>query len=72
MPLPESVSFVDGLVLVLVLGVMSEGEEVSYVRLVRLNVGTDEADYRVCAPLVQGGRSIVPDKWDSGKDGVSD
>jgi hypothetical protein len=51
-------------------GDASEGEEV---RIVRLGAGTDEAGYAGCdAPLVQGGRSIVLDEWDGGKEGVSD
>jgi hypothetical protein len=51
-------------------GDASEGEKV---RLVRLGAGTDEAGYAGCdAPLVQGGRSIVLNEWDGGKDGVSD
>ena len=58
MPVPESVSFVDGLVLALVLvrrtGVMNEGEEA---RVVRLNVGTDEAGYQAVRPT-RAGRSL--------------
>ena len=58
MPVPESVSFVDELVLVLVLvrrtGVMNEGEEA---RLVRLDVGTDEAGHRAVR-LTRAGRSL--------------
>ena len=51
-------------------GDAGEGEEV---RLVRLGAGTDKAGYAGCdTPLVQGGRSIVLDEWDGGKEGVSD
>jgi hypothetical protein len=70
-PVPVAALFMDGLVLVLVLGNagdVSEGEEV---RPVRLGAGTDKADYAGCdAPIVQGDHSIVLDGWDGGKDGV--
>jgi hypothetical protein len=71
-PVPVAVLFVDGLVLVLVL-VRRMRAMPARVMFVRLGAGTDEAGYVDCdAPLVDRGRPIVLDKWDGGKDGVSD